>query len=202
MKSLIESLIEKYEDNAYWEGSVFEPVTKMSTDYKGKFGEELLFNFIKDFLSEIPVEWDGDSNTDKDDGIYDLYWKQDDGSKKRVEVKTSGRTVSNGKPCGWQHENIYYSDNVWDNLAFLDYDSNDIMYVTVVSYDQIVEDNRIDLSLFGKNGHTRKNVVYKAKVDFSRKSIRNGITNGVTFTYDVNNPDNKGLAKFLKEKLV
>jgi len=202
MKVLIESLIEKYEDNSYWEGSVFEPVTKMPTDYKGKFGEELLFKFIETEIPEIPVEWDGDSNTDQGDGIYDLYWKKDNGSKKRVEVKTSGRTVSNGKPIGWQHENIYYSDKQWDDLAFLDYDCNDIMYVTVVSYDQIVKDNRIDLSLFGKNGHTRKNVVDKAKVDFSMKSIRNGIDNGVTFTYDVKNPDKKGLANFLKEKLV
>ena len=200
MKALVTNLIEDYRQQAsYWAGSLFESVTHFSTDYKGKFGEELLFKIIKE-LTDIPVQWDADSNTANDDGVYDLFWFLHNG-KRRVEVKTSGRTVANGKPIGWQHENVYFSDNKWDKLVFLDYDRNDVMFITIVDYDEVVKDNNLDLSIFGKKGHQRKNEEGKAKVDFSMKSIRNGIDAGVTFEYDFNNPCDELLALFLLKKL-
>ncbi len=203
MKSIVTNLIEDYKKSAsYWSGSIFESVTHFSTDYKGKFGEELLYNIIKD-NTDIPVEWDEDSNTANDDGVYDLFWylHNNKNRKRRVEVKTSGRTVANGKPIGWQHENVYFTDNKWDKLVFLDYDATDVMFITIVDYDQVVKDNTLDLSLFGKKGHQRKNEEGKAKVDFSMKSIQNGIDSNVTLKYDVNNPNNEELINFLNEKL-
>tara|TARA_B100000900_G_C20496478_1_gene681844 strand:- start:506 stop:1114 length:609 start_codon:yes stop_codon:yes gene_type:complete len=201
MKALVTNLIEDYRQQAsYWAGSLFESVTHFSTDYKGKFGEELLFKILKE-LTDIPVQWDADSNTANDDGVYDLFWTNDEGEKKRVEVKTSGRTVANGKPIGWQHENVYFSDKKWDKLVFIDYDRNDIMFVTIVDYNEVVKDNNLDLSIFGKKGHQRKNEEGKAKVDFSMKSISNGIDKGVTFEYDFNNPCDEALALFLMKKL-
>ena len=203
MKSIVTNLIEDYKESAsYWSGSIFESVTHFSTDYKGKFGEELLYNIIKD-NTDIPVEWDQDSNTANDDGVYDLFWylHNNKNRKRRVEVKTSGRTVANGRPIGWQHENVYITDNKWDKLVFLDYDATDIMFITIVDYDQVVKDNTLDLSLFGKKGHQRKNEEGKAKVDFSMKSIQNGIDSNVTLKYDVNNPNNEELINFLNEKL-
>ena len=201
MKTIVTNLIEDYKKSAsYWSGSIFESVTHFSTDYKGKFGEELLFNVIKD-NTDIPVEWDEDQNTNNNDGVYDLFWYLSNGKKIRVEVKTSGRTVANGKPIGWQHENVYFSDNKWDKLVFIDYDANDVVFFTIVDYNQVVKDNTLDLSLFGKRGHQRKNEEGKAKVDFSMRSVQNGIDNKVTFNYDFNNPDNEGLSNFLEEKL-
>ena len=203
MKSIVTNLIEDYKESAsYWSGSIFESVTHFSTDYKGKFGEELLYNIIKD-NTDIPVEWDQDSNTANDDGVYDLFWylHNNKNRKRRVEVKTSGRTVANGRPIGWQHENVYFTDNKWDKLVFLDYDATDVMFITIVDYDQVVKDNTLDLSLFGKKGHQRKNEEGKAKVDFSMKSIQNGIDSNVTLKYDVNNPNNEELINFLNEKL-
>ena len=201
MKTIVTNLIEDYKKSAsYWSGSIFESVTHFSTDYKGKFGEELLFNVIKD-NTDIPVEWDEDQNTNNNDGVYDLFWYLHNGKKIRVEVKTSGRTVSNGKPIGWQHENVYFSDNKWDKLVFIDYDANDVVFFTIVDYNQVVKNNTLDLSLFGKKGHQRKNEEGKAKVDFSMRSVQNGIDNKVTFNYDFNNPDNEGLSNFLEEKL-
>tara|TARA_B100000508_G_scaffold121587_1_gene103310 strand:- start:16 stop:627 length:612 start_codon:yes stop_codon:yes gene_type:complete len=201
MKTIVTNLIEDYKKSAsYWSGSIFESVTHFSTDYKGKFGEELLFNVIKD-NTDIPVEWDEDQNTNNNDGVYDLFWYLHNGKKIRVEVKTSGRTVANGKPIGWQHENVYFSDNKWDKLVFIDYDANDVVFFTIVDYNQVVKDNTLDLSLFGKKGHQRKNEEGKAKVDFSMRSVQNGIDNKVTFNYDFNNPDNEGLSNFLEEKL-
>ena len=201
MKTIVTNLIEDYKKSAsYWSGSIFESVTHFSTDYKGKFGEELLFNVIKG-NTNIPVEWDEDQNTNNNDGVYDLFWYLSNGKKMRVEVKTSGRTVANGKPIGWQHENVYFSDNKWDKLVFIDYDANDVVFFTIVDYNQVVKDNTLDLSLFGKKGHQRKNEEGKAKVDFSMRSVQNGIDNKVTFNYDFNNPDNEGLSNFLEEKL-
>ena len=201
VKTIITNLVEDYRQKAsYWAGSVFEGVTELSTDYKGKFGEELLYKLIKD-LTDIQVQWDADSNTTNDDGVYDLFWTNDEGKKVRVEVKTSGRTVSKGDAKGWQHENVYFSDNKWDKLVFLDYDRNDVMFITIVDYNDIVKDNNLDLSVFGKNAHQRKNEEGKAKVDFSTKSIRNGIDAGVTFEYDVNNTCDELLGLFLLQKL-
>ena len=201
MKSIVTNLIEDYKKSAsYWNGSIFESVTHFSTDYKGKFGEELLYNIIKD-NTDIPVEWDEDQNTNNNDGVYDLFWYLHNNKKRRVEVKTSGRTVANGKPIGWQHENVYFSDNKWDKLVFIDYDANDVVFFTIVDYNQVVKDNTLDLSLFGKKGHQRKNEEGKAKVDFSMKSIQNGIDSNVTLKYDVNNPNNEELINFLNEKL-
>ena len=201
MHDLITNLSEKYKQQAsYWSGSRFEDVVNLSTDYKGRFGEELLFNVIQKY-TDIPVQWDEDSNTSNDDGVYDLFWYLHNGKKVRVEVKTSGRTVSNGRPIGWQHENVYFSDNKWDKLVFLDYDRNDVMFITVVDYDMVVKDNMIDLSIFGKKAHQRKNEEGKAKVDFSMKSIRKGIDAGVTFEYDFNSTHPEELALFLLKKL-
>ena len=201
MKTIVTDLIEDYKKSAsYWNGSIFESVTHFSTDYKGKFGEELLYNIIKD-NTDIPVEWDEDPNTNNNDGVYDLFWHLHNGKKRRVEVKTSGRTVANGKPIGWQHENVYFSDNKWDKLVFIDYDANDVVFFTIVDYNQVVKDNTLDLSLFGKKGHQRKNEEGKAKLDFSMRSIQNGIDNNLTFEYDFNNPNDELLALFLIEKL-
>lgn len=201
MKTLVSNLVDDYKQSAsYWCGSLFENVVNFSTDYKGKFGEELLFNIIKN-LTDIDVHWDQDANTSNADGVYDLFWFDDDGKKVRVEVKTSGRTVSNGRPIGWQHENVYFSDNKWDKLAFLDYDKNNVMFFTIVDYDMIVKDNVLDLSMFGKKAHQRKNEEGKAKVDFSMKSLNKGIDAGVTFMYDFDNGYDEMLALFLLKKL-
>lgn len=197
MKSIVTDLAKKYKQKAtYWSDSLFEEVVDLSTDYKGKWGEELFFETLKKY-TDIPVQWDEDSNTSNEDGVYDLFWYLHNGKKLRVEVKTSGRTVSKGVAKGWQHENVYFTDNKWDKLVCIDYDANDVVYITIVDYDQVVKNNTIDLSLFGKEGHCRKHEEGKAKVDFSMKSINNGIAKGVTFKYDFNNPDKEGLVAHL-----
>ena len=200
MRDILIEAIKSCKQVSYWSGSLFEEATQASTDGKGKIGEFFIHKVIKDYTG-IPVQWDEDSNTSNDDGVYDLFWYLHNGKKVRVEVKTSGRTVSNGKPIGWQHENVYFSDNKWDKLVFLDYDRNDVMFITVVDYDMVVKDNMIDLSIFGKKAHQRKNEEGKAKVDFSLKSIRKGIDAGVTFEYDFNSTHPEELALFLLKKL-
>jgi hypothetical protein len=201
MKTLVSNLTQTYKQQAtYWSGSLFEDVVNFSTDYKGRWGEELFRNILKEY-TDILVQWDEDSNTSNDDGVYDLFWYLRSGEKVRVEVKTSGRTVSKGVAKGWQHENVYFSGHKWDKLVFIDYDVNNVIYFTIVDYDQVVKNDIIDLSLFGKKAHCRKNEEGKAKVDFSLKSIQNGIDAGVTFCYNINDPQDELLGLFLFKKL-
>mgnify|MGYP001158623993 FL=1 len=190
LSQILESVNKKYVNSVkgdYWEGSHFEDIVKLTNDERGKWGEELFRDLIKYPTIEMPVMWDADKNTDPTDGVYDMFIESNSGDKLRIEVKTSGRTISKGKPVGWQHENIYFGGNKWDKLVFVDYDADDVMYITIVDYNQVVTNGQIDLSLFGKNGHCRKNEDGKAKVDFSMKSLQNGIDVGVTFKYDINN---------------
>lgn len=200
---LIKNLNGKYTKSTkanYWDNSIFRDIVKLTNDERGRWGEELLFELVKEY-TDFNVYWDCDKNTNPLDGIYDLWIVKNIKIKKRIEVKTSGRTISKGKPIGWQHENVYYCDNQWDKLVFIDYDSNDVIYVTIVDYDQIVVDNQIDLTIFGKKGHCRKNENGKAKVDFSMKSINKGLDIGITFKHDLNNPSDEKLKTFLIEKL-
>ena len=192
LSQILEGVNKKYVNSVkgdYWKGSYFEDIVKLTNDERGKWGEELFRDLIKYPTIEMPVMWDADKNTDPVDGVYDMFLESNSGEKLRIEVKTSGRTVSKGKPVGWQHENIYFGGNKWDKLVFIDYDADDVMYITIVDYDQVVTNGQIDLSLFGKNGHCRKNEDGKAKVDFSMKSLQNGIDVGLTFKYDINNTE-------------
>ena len=156
MRTIVTNLIEDYEKCAsYWSGSIFESVTHFSQDYKGKFGELRFSDGAPNLHTlqtmPLPVEWDEDENTNNNDGVYDLFWYLHNGKKRRVEVKTSGRTFSKGKPKGWQHDNVYFLDNEWDKLVCIDYDANDVVFFTIVDYSQVVKDDTIDLSLFGHN---------------------------------------------------
>ena len=83
---------------------------------------------------------------------------------------------------------------------------NSKIYLAMVDEGKIIDsanviDGKFTLKIFGKEAHQRKNEEGKYKVDFSMKSIKNGIDAGVTFKYDLNNPDDEGLAKFLNDKL-
>ena len=201
-QAIVANLIEEYDQKAtYWSGSMFENVTHYSTDYKGKWGEQYLRDMIKEF-TDIPVQWDGDRNTNPDDGIYDLFWYLHNGKKVRVEVKTSGRTVVKGKPKGWQHDNVYFCGNKWDKLIFVDYDADDSVCFTILNYDDVVKEDSLDLRVLGMGyGHVRKNEQGKAKVDTRIKQRDAGIANNVTFCYDYNNPQDELLGLFFINKL-
>ena len=82
-------------------------------------------------------------------------------------------------------------------MIFLDYDRNDVMFITIVDYDMVVKDNTMDLSIFGKKAHQRKNEEGKAKVDFSMRSIRKGIDAESHFEYDFHSTHPEELALFL-----
>ena len=89
----------------YWDGSIFEPITALGTDQRGRWGEDLLHRLLT--AAGVSNNWLQDANTNLDDGTYDIYVDDVD---VRIEVKTSLNERY------WQHENIYAAP-VWDRLG-------------------------------------------------------------------------------------
>lgn len=193
---LVESIETAYENRKdIWQDSPFRQITLLSNDERGKWGEEFVSNLIKK-LTNLNVEWNGDSNTNQDDGVYDVVVSKNHSKKKtRVEIKTASRGT-----CGaanWQHENVYAS-NKWDKLIFFDFDLFGF-YLTVIDYNDMTFDTRHPV--FGRKPTLRNNQDDKYKIDFGIQQQQRGLDSGYTFWYDITNPDEEGLKNHLIKHL-
>jgi hypothetical protein len=177
--------------NQEWKGSPFEPLTLITNDERGRWGEKFLFRIITE-IAQIKSKWDGDSNTRPEDGgTYDILVNLI--KRLKNEVKTA---FSCSKSANWQHENIY-AKSVWDKLTFVDVDYDKI-YITVLMPSNMtyIFQNKQD-PILGKKGTLREAQEDKWKFDYSRKTLANSIKAGYTFVYDYNNPDDEGLVAHL-----
>jgi hypothetical protein len=168
-----------------WKDSIFNDMQPLASDIRGKWGEKLLFTFLKE-CKKFELKWDEDSNINASDGKYDLTV---DG--KRVEVKTAFRGSTN---YSWQHENLY-EEHVWDKVSFIDVDVNGIFF-TVIDYDEI--SFKETHPIFNKTATLRKNRDDGYKFDLSKNNIIRGIRGGLTFYWDLTNDND--LYKFLIKK--
>lgn len=177
--------------NDSWKGSYFEPLTKITNDERGRWGEKFLFRIISE-VAKIESSWDGDCNTRPEDGgTYDILVNLI--RKLKNEVKTAFSCASS---ANWQHENIY-AKSVWDKLTFVDIDY-DRIYITVLTPQNMEYLFRNEQDpIFGKKATLREAQEDKWKFDFSRTTMKNAIAAGYTFCYDYNNPDDKGLVEHL-----
>ena len=160
--------------STYWDGSIFEPITALGTDQRGRWGEDLLHRLLTD--AGVPNTWLQDSNTNMDDGTYDIQLND---TKARIEVKTSLN------PAYWQHENIYAAP-VWDYLAFIDVLFDQIVF-TIVSHDDMAPYliERTKHPVFNKTGVLRGSQTDKYKMDFGPKQHTLGVATGLSFRYTV-----------------
>ena len=193
---LIESIEAAYENRKDpWQDSPFKQITLLSNDERGKWGEKYIFNLIKS-LTDFNVEWEGDSNTNKDDGVYDLVIHHNHSKEKiRIEVKTASRGTC--KDPNWQHENVYASDK-WDKLVLFDFDFFGF-YLTIIDYSEMTFNERH--RIFGRKPTLRNNQDDKYKFDFGIQQQLRGVESGYTFWYNIINPDEKGLKEHLFKKL-
>ena len=193
---LIESVETAYNNRKdIWQDSPFRQITLLSNDERGKWGEEFVSNLIKK-LTDLDVEWDGDNNTNQDDGVYDVVISRNQNSKKsRVEIKTASRGTCNNP--NWQHENVYAS-NKWDKLIFFDFDLFGF-YLTVIDYSDMTFDKQHPV--FGRKPTLRNNQDDKYKIDFGIQQQKRGLESGHTFWYDITNPDEEGLKNHLIKHL-
>ena len=189
---LIESVESSYDNrNDFWQDSPFRKLTLLTNDERGRWGEKFLTELF-DKIETIQYDWDADTNTNQQDGIYDIVTKRN-GVRTRIEVKTATKGQNNS----WQHENIY-KKQVWDKLVFIDVDYFSF-YITVIDYNNMVFDDRHPV--FGRKPTLRANQGDKYKFDFGKNNLQRGIDNGYTFCYSVTSPDEEGLTEFLVSKL-
>lgn len=191
---LVQSVNDAYENRINrWGNSPFEKLTLLSNDERGKWGERVVFNLIQK-LTTLEVVWDEDHNINNEDGVYDIAITHN-GVKYRIEVKTATR--GNGEAPNWQHENIY-SSHKWDKLILFDVDFYG-GFITIIDYEDMIFGDKHPI--FNRKVTLRKEQVDKYKFDFGIKQQVNGISNGMTFRYNLNNFDEDKLSRFLVEKL-
>ena len=175
----------------YWKGSYFEFLKTFSLDERGKWGERLIYKLSQN--SGLESYWDGDNNTDPEDGIYDI-WVLFKMLKKRIEVKTAMRGTSQDN---WQHENIYGSSDIWDKLVFLDLDYGKL-YLTVFDYKDMVWDERNPIT--GRKPTLRKDSIDAYKIDMGGASLKKTLSSGYTFQH-VLGENQTPLTDFLRKKI-
>lgn len=187
-------------DRDYWIGSIFETLaTRGTPDDAGKWGEKTIWKLITT-TTDLDAKWNGDKNTQTDDGIYDIWIKRNAGGKKtRIEVKTSRFGVSGS----WQHENLIKEKDKWDKLVLVDFEYLTI-WITILNHSDMVFDDKHPI--FGTTPCLRDNKKSKMRTDkykwdFRPLQIQRGVASGLTFCYDVKEPDDEALSQFLKEKL-
>ncbi len=188
---LIETIRRNTYTNTIWKDSIFENLTKESSDTRGKWGEDFLQALIKD-VTTLGVEWDGDSNTSNECGsIYDILVK-----KKRTEAKTAmvGYDKNRQKPTNtWQHENIY-KENVWDNLLLLDIKPEGF-YITHIEHNDMYFGDEVHPIL--KKKSTKHLSAWK--FDTSKAVLQRGMENGYTIYISVDEITNGTHRGKLKE---
>lgn len=205
LNDTLEPIKEEILSRTYWIGSPFEFLaTRGGPDDTGKWGELFLFDMIT-ILTYFDIKWGGDNNK-REDGVYDL-WFIFGGKKIRIEVKTSRF----GKTESWQHENIIRLGNPCDKLVFIDFDYYNAWLTILdckVAPPTTLHEMYFDCQhpAFGttpclrdnKTSKTRKD---KYKWDFKRLHIARGVSAGLTYCYNVEQPDFQSFSEFLIEKL-
>lgn len=192
MKNILTETIDRNVNlNNIWENSDFEPLTQVSSDTRGRWGEDFLQELIKD-VTNFKVKWDGDSNTSNGCGsIYDILVNFERTEAKTAMVgynkKTQRRTNT------WQHENIY-KENVWDKLLLLDIEP-DGFYITCIDHDDMC---------FGDERHPilkKKSTKHLSawKFDTSRAVLKRGIENGYSIYVSVDDFKNGTSKEQLRE---
>ena len=102
----------------------------MEIDPRGRFGENLI-NEILSNDSYFTIEYDGDANTHRANGIYDITI-----NTKRVEIKTA--TIGTNKNT-FQHENLKNEDKC-DAYLLIDV-GRDFIFLTFLRKDFNFEDH-------------------------------------------------------------
>lgn len=177
-----------------WEGSHFEGLKNMEIDTSGKVGEILLSTFLE---SDNNVVFNGDSNTNAEDGKYDMKV-----NNKRVEVKTA--RIGSGNT--FQHEHLKNTDEC-DVYVFIDFEPN-CFYISIMNKDINFDDYVTERS--GGKGYLHpifeKSITHRKgednyKFDLSLSSLKKGLEKGMTIKIDTNDDNDDKIKIFLKKHL-
>ena len=89
---------------------------------------------------------------------------------------------------------------MWDYVAFIDVEHSRIT-ITFISHEDLLpclSPDGIRHPVFTRKGTLRSSQDDKYKYDFGPKQHTNGIDNGYSFVYDVNEPDDAGLIDYIR----
>jgi len=179
----------------FWEESEFEFLRDLTSDQRGKWGENF-FNELVKKLTPYETIWNGDKNTSnsvKNEGIFDIRVITNP-KKERKEIKTATTGVSRKKnklTYTYQHENIY-EENVWDQLIFIDIYPKGF-YITIINHEDMVFDGKTH-PIF-KTKSTKHLSAWK--FDMSTCKLKRGIKHGVTLHVKMDEINEDEITRFL-----
>jgi hypothetical protein len=106
--------------NSMWENSKNEKIKEYSNDEVGKIGERLLERILRKYPKSFKVEYDGDANTNTEDGIYDMkiYPLMKSLNEFLKPYRTEVKTATMGRSGeGFQYET--FKENVCDKYILI-----------------------------------------------------------------------------------
>ena len=165
-----------------WKNSEFHFLVPLSSDERGRWGEYFFHRLLQEYTN-YSVDWDGDSNTEPEDGIYDMK-----ANYLRTEMKTA---MKGTKSDTWQHDVIKEVDD-YDRLVFLDLKPDNNIYITVIKNTEMVYGTKHPI-------FEKKSTPCKGgwKFDMSNATLRKGVDAGLTYIYEWETPNDTELSTFL-----
>jgi hypothetical protein len=188
-----EAYIKEQASKDPWSDSPYKELLKLTIDQRGKIGECIISEAIKQAQNtRICIEEDISDVSAKGDGVhYDIRV-----NGQMIEIKTAYRGTGNS----WQHENLYKTAATMS--IFLDFDYHGI-YVSIFP-EHILPLNK-DSEVFGrKHGTLRKNKDDGYKLDFSLTTFKNfaKYDNIYSTYFDADNVSLKDIGVFITERIL
>ena len=185
--------IKEQNENNPWVNSPYKELLNLTIDQRGKIGEEIVSNAIKQANNpNINIEEDITDVNEKGAGIhYDIKV-----NNQLIEIKTAYRDKSNK----WQHENLYKTAATMTIFIDFDYDG---IHISIIPESLLPLGK--DSEIFGrKHGTLRQNKDDGFKLDFSRTQFTNFAKyNNDYYTYfDANTLTLKDVGNFITERIV
>lgn len=176
-----------------WNNSPYKDLLKLTIDQRGKIGENIVSEAIKQANNiNICIEEDVSDVNTKGDGVhYDIKV-----NGQLIEIKTAYRGTSNT----WQHENLYKTAATMS--LFLDFDYHGI-YVSLIPEDILPLGK--DSKVFGrKHGTLRQNKDDGYKLDFSLTTFKNFAAYGDTYStyFDADEASLEDIGIFITERIL
>ena len=194
---LLES-IEKIKTSNKWVGSKNEKIKSLgNSDAVGKVGELMVESIVKNYPKTFTVEYDGDRNTNKGDGIYDmkiyplLIPTTQSNTTVRTEIKTA--TVGTNKNT-FQYET--FKENVCDKYILMSITPNEI-FMTFINPSELYPRRKHEV--FNAQLCIRKQTDV-GKLTFSLSSLYKGVRFGNTI--EIYNSTDEQIKRFLEKHLI
>jgi hypothetical protein len=188
-----ETYIKEQKSKSPWENSPYQELLKLTLDQRGKVGENIVSEAIKQANNNlIYIEEDISDVNAKGDGVhYDMRV-----NGQLIEIKTAYRGSNN---C-WQHENLYKTAATMS--LFLDFDYNGI-YISLFPEELLPLGK--DSEVFGrKHGTLRQNKDDGYKLDFSLTTLKNFTKYGDTYSiyFEADEANLKDIGIFIAERIL